>query len=82
MNFSGSKLCIMSLATIYAGEMLKHAKPFVLTFSSKKYSVLEIILVISIYGLFPKIISKCMCPNTFPCSFIALFLCYHSGMRT
>lgn len=72
--------CIMSSATIYLREILKHGKLFTLTFNSKKYFVLKIVLVISIYiGCFPKLFPNVCTLIHFP---VVLFLCYHSGIRT
>lgn len=70
----------MSLAAIYAGEMLKHAEPSARTFSSKKHSVLKIVLVISIFmGYFPKLFPNVCLLICYP---VVLFICYHSGVKT
>ena len=79
INFSGSKVSIMSLAAIYAREMLKHSKPSALTFNSKKYSILKIVLFISVYMVcFPKLFPSICALIRFP---IVLPLCYHSGIK-
>ena len=79
VNFSGSKLSIMSLAIIYTGEMLKHSKPSALIFNSKKPSVSKIVLVISTYiGCLPKLFPNVCALICFP---VVLPLCYHSGIK-
>ena len=79
VNFSGSKLSIMSLAIIYTEGMLKHSKPFALIFNSKKPSVSKIVLVISTYiGCLPKLFPNVCALICFP---VVLPLCYHSGIK-
>lgn len=79
VNFSGSKLSIMSLAIIYTEEMLKHSKPSALIFNSKKPSVSKIVLVISTYiGCLPKLFPNVYALICFP---VVLPLCYHYGIQ-
>lgn len=70
----------MVLVATYAGEILKCSKTSALTFNSKKYSVLKIVLIMRIYMSFsPKVFPNVCVLIHLP---IVLPLCYHFRIKT